>query len=233
MIKALPFANFPRADARQIFHRPIRAAFFQFLQRRAAGGNSQNFCSNKFSAADVKWRITNHDDFLCHQIFPEHTFAAFKRGGSNVIAVFIVVGKSAELKNFPKPEAAQLDFRAQPDVAGEQSKHRRIRQRLQVADEFAHAVAYVAVTVRKNMVEPENVALKKLREMFRRFGQRVDFEKFADKAHVGAPGEFYLFGAVMQVEFRRESFFESLRAGVTRVNERAVNVEQNEPHHAQ
>jgi hypothetical protein len=37
---------------------------------------------------------------------------------------------------------------------------------------------------------------------------------------------------MMQVEFRRKSFFESLRAGVARVDERAVNVEQNQSCHA-
>jgi hypothetical protein len=36
----------------------------------------------------------------------------------------------------------------------------------------------------------------------------------------------------MQVEFRGKSFFESRRAGVARVDERAVNVEENEPNHA-
>jgi len=37
---------------------------------------------------------------------------------------------------------------------------------------------------------------------------------------------------MMQVEFRRERFFEGLRPGMSRVDERAVNVEENEPNHA-
>ena len=36
----------------------------------------------------------------------------------------------------------------------------------------------------------------------------------------------------MQVEFRGKSFAESLRTGMTRVDERAVNVEQNQFYHA-
>jgi hypothetical protein len=60
----------------------------------------------------------------------------------------------------------------------------------------------------------------------------VNFEKFADEAHVRASGEFYFFDAVMKVEFGRECFGECLRAGVACVDERAVNVEQNEPNHA-
>ena len=54
-----------------------------------------------------------------------------KRGGGDVVAIFVVVGKSAELKNLPQAEVAQLDFRAEPDVAGEQAEHGRLRQRLQ------------------------------------------------------------------------------------------------------
>jgi hypothetical protein len=60
----------------------------------------------------------------------------------------------------------------------------------------------------------------------------VELEKFTDKAHVSAPGELHFFGAVMQVEFRRKRFSERLRSGVPRVDERAVNVEENEPDHA-
>jgi hypothetical protein len=93
-------------------------------------------------------------------------------------------------------------------------------------------MADFAVTVGENVVEPENVALKKLPKMFRRFRQIVDFEKFADEADVGSPGEFHFFRTVMEVEFRRKRFFESLRSGVARVDERAVNIEQNEPNHA-
>jgi hypothetical protein len=86
--------------------------------------------------------------------------------------------------------------------------------------------------MRENVVEPENVTLKKLPEMFLRFRQPVDFEKFADEANVGAPGEFHFFRAVIQVEFRRKSFLESLCARVPRVDKRAVDVEENEPNHA-
>jgi len=60
----------------------------------------------------------------------------------------------------------------------------------------------------------------------------VHLEKFADEAHVGAPGELHFFRAVVQVEFRGERFFESLRSGMACVDERAVNVEQNQFHHA-
>ena len=60
----------------------------------------------------------------------------------------------------------------------------------------------------------------------------MDAEKFAHEADVGAPGELHLFQAMVKIEFRGEGFLESLRAGMARVDERAVNVEENEPNHA-
>ena len=135
-------------------------------------------------------------------------------------------------KTVPQPEMAQLDFRAEPDVAGEQAEHGRLRQRVQIVDQFPDAGADLRVAARKDVVEPENVALEKLREMFRRLRQAVDAEKFADEADVGAAGELHFFRAVMQLEFRGKRFGKRLRAGVARVDERAVNVEQNQFHHA-
>jgi hypothetical protein len=149
-----------------------------------------------------------------------------------MIPVFVIVGKRAGLENFPESIAAQLDFRAEPDVAGEQAEHRRIRQREQITDEFTHAFAHVAVAVNENVVEPEDVAPEKLPEMFGCFRQSVDFEKFADQAHIGAPGKLHLFRTMMKVEFGRERFGERLCSGVSGMNERAVNIEENEPNHA-
>ena len=60
----------------------------------------------------------------------------------------------------------------------------------------------------------------------------MNFEKFADEADVGATGELHFFRAMMEAEFRGKGFGECLRAGMARVDERAVNVEQNQFYHA-
>jgi hypothetical protein len=83
-----------------------------------------------------------------------------------------------------------------------------------------------------DVVEPENVASKKLAEMLRPFVEVMDFKKFAHQAHVGAAGELHFFRPVMEIEFRGKSFGERLRARAAGVHQRAVNVEQNEPNHA-
>ncbi len=73
--------------------------------------------------------------------------------------------------------------------------------------------------------------LEELGEIFRRFGAAVNAEKFADQAHIGAPGELHLFRAVMEIEVPGKSLRERRRAGPARVNERAINIKQNQSHH--
>src|SRR5271154_5374642 len=154
------------------------------------------------------------------------------RGGGDQIALLVVVGKTAELELFPQPEMAQLDFRAEPDVAGEQADNWRFRQRAQITQHFPDAGTNLGLAARENLVEPENVTLEETLKIFRRGGNVVVLEKFADEADIRASGKFHFFQAVVGFELGRKSFGESLRAGVARVNERAVNVEQNQFYHA-
>ena len=56
-------------------------------------------------------------------------------------------------------------------------------------------------------------------------------EKFADEAHVGTPGELDFLDAVARVELGGEGLGEGLRTGPPCMNERAVNVKQNQSHH--
>ena len=138
--------------------------FLQFLQRCAAGGNGQDFCSDEFSTTHVERRVADDDNFLRLEIFPQQTSGAFKHGGGDMIAVFVVIRESAELEVLPESVTPQFQLRAQFDVAGEQAERGRFGQRLQVADESGNAVADFAVAVREDVVEPENVARKELRE---------------------------------------------------------------------
>ena len=229
---AIPAANFARADAGQIFHGPIRSAGFQFFQFGPAGGHGQCFCADEFSAAHIERRIADDDDFLRLQVFVQHAAAAFQRGNRDVIAVFVVIGKAAELEKIPQAELAQFDFRAELDVAGEQAQRRRLRQCLQIADEFKNSGAGVAGAVCKDVIQPEDVSVQKLPEVPRRLIETVDFEEFPDEAHIGPAGEFHLFRAVMEIEFRRKGFRERACAGMPGVDKRAVYVEKYQPNHA-
>ena len=51
---------------------------------------------------------------------------------------------------------------------------------MQIVDQLPDAGTNLRVAAREDLVEPENIALEKLREMLRRLRQAVDAEKFAD-----------------------------------------------------
>jgi hypothetical protein len=86
--------------------------------------------------------------------------------------------------------------------------------------------------LRDNVVEPENVTLKKSPEIFRSGGDVMKAEQLAHEAHIGAAWKIDLFDAVMSVEFRGKRFRKRFYTRTAGMDERAVDVEQNEPHHA-
>jgi hypothetical protein len=76
-------------------------------------------------------RVAHNENFLAAQISTEHTIATHACHSGDLITVFAVVGECAGLKDVPKAQATQLDFRAKANVAGDQAKQRRLRQRPQ------------------------------------------------------------------------------------------------------
>src|SRR5580765_3737804 len=144
---------------------------------------------------------------------------------SDLIALFVIVGKRAGLKFLPKIEMTQLDLRAEPDVASKQAKAGRVRQRAQAADDFPDARTRLSLAVDKNVVEPENVTLEEAPEIRGAGFNAVHREKFAHEVHVGAAGELETLGAVEDTKLGGECFGERLHTGTARVNERAINVE--------
>ena len=150
----------------------------------------------------------------------------------NLVAILVVVRKSAGDEFLPQIEVPQLDLRTKTDVSGEQTECWRVRQCLQVADQFPDAGTGSGFALRENVVEPEDIAFEEAPKMF---GVRFDVvlpEKFAHQAHVGATGKLHFLRAVRDAEFRRKRFGKRLDAGAARVDERAVNVEENEFDHS-
>ena len=82
------------------------------------------------------------------------------------------------------------------------------------------------------MVEAEGVVVEKFSEIFRRGRDAVDAEQFAHEAHVRAPGKTDHVNAGVRIERRRERPRKGVSARAAGVDERAVNVEQNQFYHA-
>src|SRR5437016_8289058 len=224
--------NFLRVHFGQILHQPIGMSQLQFLQLRAASRHGERFGANMLGAANVQRGVTDHEDLVAGQDFIEQTAAAQFGDGGDLIAVFVVVGECAGLENLPQLEAAQLDFSAQPDVAGQQADSRRPGQRMELMDELPNAGQNDAPGRRQQRIEPEYVAIEEAAEIFPRRLDLVLQEKLARDSGVRASGELELLGAVGNVELRRESASERPHPGPSRVDECAVDIKQNKSNHA-
>ena len=119
---------------------------------------------------------------------------------------------------------AQLDLGAEPDVAGEQAEQRRLRQRLQAANELPDARTGGGPALVENVVEPEDVAVEEALEVLRRRRDLVEAEELAHEAQVGASGELQALEPVRGVELGGEDLGKSLHARAARADKRAVNV---------
>jgi hypothetical protein len=134
--------------------------FFQFVERRAAGGHGEYVRADGPTAFDVQRRVANHHDFFAAQFPAMQTRPAMMRGVGDLIAILVIVRKRAGDEVIPEIEVAQFDFRAEPDVAGEQAERGRFGQRLQITNQLPDAGTGFRLAVSKNVVEPEHIALE-------------------------------------------------------------------------
>lgn len=204
----------------------------ELVQFGAASGHGQRFRADESSATNVMRRVADDNDFIAAQLPAQQAAAAFERSDRDLVAIFAVVGKATRLENLPKAIAAQFDFRAEADVAGKQAQLWRIGQGRQTINKLTRPVTGAAVALPDCLVEPENITLEEPLEIFRRRCNPVEAEKFAHQIHIRPPGKIDFFDAVEGVKFGREGPGKRFNAGATGVNERAVNVEQYESHHA-
>ena len=109
----------------------------------------------------------------------------------------MVIGKRAGLEFVPQLKMAQLDFRAEADVAGEQAQATAVAGSADnLSEELQHPAAHLRLALRDDLVQPENVTVEEMLEILRRRRDVVETEKFAHQIHIRAPGEIDFFNAV-------------------------------------
>lgn len=227
----LPATNLLRRQLPQILHRPIRGVLFQFGQGCTSRRDREDIGSDGATAFHIKRRVANDDNFFAAQSSPVQTRPACVCRVRNLIAILVIVGKCAKFKLLPQIEVAQFDFRAEPDVAGQQTERWRLWQRLQIPDQFPDAGTRGGFALGQDVVEPENVTLEETLKMRRIWFDVVQPEKLPHQAHIRAPGELHFLRAVKDAELSRECFGKRLDARAAGVNEGAINVEKDEFDH--
>ena len=114
-------ANLLRPHPGQILRQPVRIISLQFLKLRAAGRHGERLRSNGPGALDIVRRVADDENFFIAQMAAEQQVTPLSGDGGDVVAVFVIVRERAGLENLPKLEVAEFDFRAEPNVAGQQT----------------------------------------------------------------------------------------------------------------
>src|SRR5207342_127599 len=83
----------------------------------------------------------------------------------------------------------------------------------------------------QNVIEPEDVVFEIQRKILRRRKDFVITKKLPHQAEVRAAGELQALKVIARAKLGFENFLECLHAGAARVNERAVNVKQDQSYH--
>src|SRR5580765_1439593 len=122
----------------------------------------------------------------------------------------------------------QLDLRAEPDIASEQADQWRSCHRFQIAEEFTNSRTRLRHAPRQDVIQPKNVTLKKTLEVFRRRRNPMDGKELAHEADISASSELELLQPVMRIELRSENFRERVHSSAAGMNQRAVNIKQNQ-----
>ena len=98
-------------------------------------------------------------------------------------------------------------------------------------NEFPNPGTNLAVTFAQDVIEPENVALKKALKILGCWRDLMKTEELAHQPHIGASGELQPLKSVHRAEFRRKDPGKRLDPSASRADERAVNVEKDQAHH--
>ena len=126
---------------------------------------------------------------------------------------------------------AQLDLGPETDIARQQAEHRRFAQGQALLDKSRNPLANVALALPQDLIEPENITRKEPLEVFRRARDTMKPEELPHQADIRSSGKFKFFEAIRSVEFRSEYLGEGAHPRAAGANQRAINVEQDQPNH--
>src|SRR5438309_12122125 len=97
---------------------------------------------------------------LIPQRFAKQPGASLLRNHGDLIAFLVIVGKAAGPEKLPEPVVAQFDFRAEPDIAGQQADDRRLREGFQFQNLPSDTRADFTARLRQDVSQPMRVTIE-------------------------------------------------------------------------
>jgi hypothetical protein len=118
----------------QGFDRPVGALGAQFVERVTARGYHQGLSVDRPRALQIARGVANDQDFVSTQVVAKPDAGPVAGDARELVSILMVVAERAGFKSTPQPVMAQLDARAESDVAGQEPEQWRRRPRGQGAE---------------------------------------------------------------------------------------------------
>ena len=187
--------------------------------------------SNGVRAFDIPRCVADDKDLRAVKFAAEQLVATLMGNRRDLVPIFVVVRECTCPKARPQMIMSQFDLRAETNVPGQQSQHRRFRQRLEIAEHGMHARKHGAAQLPEKMIELENVVIQESAEVLWRRLDLIMGEKLADDRCVRATGKIQSGGAVGNAELRGAYVGKSLLSSAAAEDEGPVDVEQYKSDH--
>jgi hypothetical protein len=193
--------------------------------RKTSGRHRDRARADRFATGDVVRGVADHIDVRWGKINRVFFPRAQLRERPELVPIVMVVGEGAELEEIPDAVVRELQLRAPPQIAGQETED-ILRSRSQAKQQFLHSrqersLASWQFTGQKFDIEIE----ERGRCLFARFNLLFP-QNLVDDAGIGLPGDFHAVQIVGNAELLLQHSLERLDAGAAGINQRAVNVEK-------
>ena len=195
----------------------------KLFQRVATGRHRDGACANGFSAGDVV-RCVADDEHLVRDKFPSMVGGGTaQRMWPELVAIFRIVGKSAERESRPETEMAEFDLRANLQVARQQALC-DVRPASDVVDDFGDTGQHASPRIVHFVGQTFQVSIEKALDICGRGAAEMMFQNRARDPQICASKVFEPGEIVVDAELAFEREFEASFAGAAGVDQGAVDI---------
>ncbi len=200
----------------------------QLLAREAPGGDGNGARADRFAARDIVRRVADDVDLRGREIDRVPLPRPPLREGPELVAIVVIVGKSAEFKKIPEPVIREFDLRAAFQVAGEKSED-IVRPLAQPEEQIVYSWKDPPFPLRQLVHEEFKIKIEKSRGRFIRHRDLLLPQNLVHDAGIGFARDFHSAQVVRDSKLLLQDILERLNPGAAGIDQGAVDVEKEKP----
>ena len=119
-------ANFNSIHRFERFEEPVWFVLAQLVASKTPGAYGQDTRPNTSRTFDITRRVADNENLLSGELLSHQPARALLSYSGQLISILVIITKSTGSKKIPDSEAAQFEFRSEPNIPGKQTEHRRV-----------------------------------------------------------------------------------------------------------